>query len=903
VFRDAESELESPHSAGTGRNVVAVIGVNCYPKWPLLTNAVSDAQGALAAFRRLGFEPIVPPLYDEAATADAMRALVTDQLAGLGENDSLVLFFAGHGHTVTQTFQEGDSVKTGYLIPVDGDQPGGAASHWLRLDTWLSDVARLKAKHILVFLDACYSGIALGAFIRNWRGDAGGDPLEQLRTRRSRHVITSALDDQRALDNGPVEGHSLFTGCLIEALRGGIASPGAVVTGSQIALYLQGHVRSYNSGQTPGFGTFEEDKSGELLIQIVADPAIAGAPPTRRPGPGAAPDAPPPLGTPPPLVSTREAAVRVAGDDGQDAADPADRTRVLRTIRVATASRPEAVIDWVRWPGERPIDLAIRVAAADGDHRAPVIIVDGDRDLAGPAARHGDWWQVRARVATHRFRSKRIDVRMADDPRSATRLTVVPRGLGWLSFAALLLSAAICAYVLYATFAGVPGQDWRIALAGVPLASGLAATLGATRQTLVLRGLVQLPGRALALAGALLGVALLPGLGLIAIENHLGVPAVNQRAGVAIEHGTWITGRSEELDALEEDYCTLSPRRSTETLLDLFLPRAVVFAEHPRWPMLGDGISEAERATLQVEHSMTRIDRIDAQDVRLDTCGLSDAAAAIVLDQATVHVPYDWRIAREVVAGRPVLTLHPGQRSSTLFPSTPVISAPGELKCDASGDIRLRKLDVGDATILRWDMAGPGWKSRWEGDGAVAWGCQPTDAETMALYVVTRGAPRVDVELPPDQGQVEVVLDGAKLSCNAPSPGWSVRRRPIAGGSAALVGAVDIPLNSSRAQLVAAADGSALFCGPHEDRTYEVGDYKITVSDRVSLQPKVAVVPPEPGSTFFCYYVGARQTEGPCRGSRCPARCVPTQDALRKNEAPSKRCMVCECAEEPRCER
>ncbi len=272
MFRDVDIDTFAASEDRSGQKVIAAIGIDRYLKWPRLNNAVNDARGALKVFSQLGFEPLVEPLYDETATADALRSLVTDDLAKLGRNDSLVLFFAGHGHTITRTFHEGDSVKTGYIIPADGDSPGGSTARWLRLDSWLSDVARLEAKHILVFLDACHSGIALGSLIK-WRdSQQRTEPLAILGRRRSRRVITSALDDQLAMDSGPVPGHSLFTGCLIEGLNGAIAPPGECVTGSQIGFYLQQRVTSYpSSDQTPDFGSLEEDRRGELIIEIVAE--------------------------------------------------------------------------------------------------------------------------------------------------------------------------------------------------------------------------------------------------------------------------------------------------------------------------------------------------------------------------------------------------------------------------------------------------------------------------------------------------------------------------------------------------------------------------------------------------------------------------------------------------------
>lgn len=256
-----------------GRAYVAVIGIDRYRSWNRLYNAVSDARGALKLFTGLGFELVAPALLDESATADALRRLVIDDLSGLGADDSLILFFAGHGHTVARSYGEA-CVRDGYLIPADGDLPGGRATTWIRLESWLTEITRVPAKHILVILDACHSGLALGPILQ-WRSrgmeNARREPLEQLRVRRSRRIITSALDDQLAMDGGPVRGHSLFTGCLIEAMTGGlVASSGhQIVTGSEIGHYVQRRVSEYpGSSQTPDFGALELDDRGELVVQL-----------------------------------------------------------------------------------------------------------------------------------------------------------------------------------------------------------------------------------------------------------------------------------------------------------------------------------------------------------------------------------------------------------------------------------------------------------------------------------------------------------------------------------------------------------------------------------------------------------------------------------------------------------
>ena len=289
-----------------GRSVIAVIGVDQYEDWPRLHNAVNDARGAAQLFAQLGFAAVTAPLLDGAATGDAMRRLVTNDLAQLAPDDSLVVFFAGHGHTHAVTFDD-VTVKTGYVIPVDAAPPERRdAASWLRLDSWLSDIARLPPRHILVIVDACNSGVALSE-LHKWRGEAT-DPggLAALQSRRSRCVITSALDDQRAADGGPFPGHSLFTGCLLEGLSGSLARDGRrVATGREIGQYLQSRVRSYpHTSQTPDFGAFELDDRGDIVVPIldagtpndVPEPAAAPLPPPAPPAPATLPS--------PPLPST-----------------------------------------------------------------------------------------------------------------------------------------------------------------------------------------------------------------------------------------------------------------------------------------------------------------------------------------------------------------------------------------------------------------------------------------------------------------------------------------------------------------------------------------------------------------------------------------------------------------------
>ncbi|MBW4659777.1 MAG: caspase family protein [Drouetiella hepatica Uher 2000/2452] len=268
-FRTLTPVVIEPEPVKQGRSVVVVIGIDKYTHWRTLNNAVQDALGfQQTLIEKLGFTAPIAPLIDVAATQEAIEALVEEHLRKLlKQDDSLVLFFAGHGHTRID-----EHSKTGYVIPADARMPDAEEERWgdyIRLNHWLEEVAELPAKHILVILDACHSGFALGnaaniyRSAERFRADINRD--------RSRKVITSAKQDQLALDGGPVPGHSLFTGTLINGFNWGEADTdgNGFITSSELGLYLQQKVGQVSgSAQTPEFGSFHRDEKGEMIIAL-----------------------------------------------------------------------------------------------------------------------------------------------------------------------------------------------------------------------------------------------------------------------------------------------------------------------------------------------------------------------------------------------------------------------------------------------------------------------------------------------------------------------------------------------------------------------------------------------------------------------------------------------------------
>jgi uncharacterized caspase-like protein len=251
-----------------GRSLVLVIGINEYLHWQKLKNAVQDACGfQQTLIEKLGFIAPIKPLINGAATKDAIETLVSEQLREIVEkNDNLMLFFAGHGHTRVEELSE-----TGFIIPVNARIPD-TKEYWgdyIRLNHWLQEISELAAQHILVILDACHSGFALGGAMNVFR-DAIRYRKDVTRN-RSRKVITSAKRDQPALDGGPIPSHSLFTGTLINGFNWGEADidGNGFITSSELGLYLQQKVgQASESRQTPEFGSFFLDNQGEMVISL-----------------------------------------------------------------------------------------------------------------------------------------------------------------------------------------------------------------------------------------------------------------------------------------------------------------------------------------------------------------------------------------------------------------------------------------------------------------------------------------------------------------------------------------------------------------------------------------------------------------------------------------------------------
>lgn len=200
-----------------------------------LTGATKDATALWALFKD-SVEGITDRrLLDEEAKAAAIREALDTSLGGAAEDDTVIVFFAGHGTPGHQ------------LVSYDADRD--AIDHTTIPMQELADrLKSTKARASLVILDCCFSG---GAPARVLEGlpvarigvtgatDLGGD---------GRVVLAAARDDQEAFEFGK---HGLFTAALLRVLQEGPGWTDIGVMMEEVTRQVRAEASRTGHEQTP----------------------------------------------------------------------------------------------------------------------------------------------------------------------------------------------------------------------------------------------------------------------------------------------------------------------------------------------------------------------------------------------------------------------------------------------------------------------------------------------------------------------------------------------------------------------------------------------------------------------------------------------------------------------------
>ncbi len=190
-----------------GRYHALVIGNDAYAEVTPLNTAVHDARAVAEILERnYGF---AVTLLTDATRYQALSALSALRKQ-LTEQDNLLVYYAGHGVL-------DEEAELGYWLPVDAEQDNSA--NWIANHDITANIRAIKAKHVLVVADSCYSGTLMRAARTNVEADATGRiaTIKRMAGKRSRTVLTSGGLEPVA-DSGP-SGHSVFADAFLKQLR------------------------------------------------------------------------------------------------------------------------------------------------------------------------------------------------------------------------------------------------------------------------------------------------------------------------------------------------------------------------------------------------------------------------------------------------------------------------------------------------------------------------------------------------------------------------------------------------------------------------------------------------------------------------------------------------------------
>ena len=214
--------------SAAGERWALLIGIDDYQALGKLKYCAADAEAlGRVLVARSGYKPShVVTLTDQTEEAGdrptflniRRRITLISKLAA--EDDTILVFFSGHGVTVD---------GKGYLVPQDGDTQNALALDWVR-----STLEGSKARNRLLILDACHSGSAA-------KGVSGIVP--DLATKGLVMLLSSQKDEVSYPDEKL--GHSVFSYHLLMGLAGKAAAQGEFVTGKSLYDYVLSQMKAW----------------------------------------------------------------------------------------------------------------------------------------------------------------------------------------------------------------------------------------------------------------------------------------------------------------------------------------------------------------------------------------------------------------------------------------------------------------------------------------------------------------------------------------------------------------------------------------------------------------------------------------------------------------------------------
>jgi hypothetical protein len=267
-----------------------VIGIADYPNLRKLPR-VADAREIVATLvdpTLCGYPAAnVDLLEDAGATRDAVRAGLAKISGAAGPKSTVFIYFSGHGGQIKNGPYEGQ-----YLLPVDAVYPddGDLARTAISGAELTAALNAIQAGRLTVVLDCCHAG-GIGEprdIVPAARVEPGLSEsyLDALKAGTGRVIIAATRSTDPAWVRTGAK-HGVFTGHLLEGLRGGARGDGGVIRILDLYTYVQQKVIADQPNQRPVLKVELEDNYPIALYRGGKAPAPS---PTEKPADGFAYD-------------------------------------------------------------------------------------------------------------------------------------------------------------------------------------------------------------------------------------------------------------------------------------------------------------------------------------------------------------------------------------------------------------------------------------------------------------------------------------------------------------------------------------------------------------------------------------------------------------------------------------
>ncbi|MDX1943592.1 MAG: SUMF1/EgtB/PvdO family nonheme iron enzyme [Saprospiraceae bacterium] len=241
--------------------------VQDYDKWGKLRNPIKDAEAIAKELKDLyGFDTLIVRNPTKNQIYDKLEAYRQRKYA---DDAQLLIFFSGHGDYDAAT-------QEGFFIPKDGKLQDSYQDSYLPHTRLERQINSIPCKHILLAIDACYSGtfdkaIALSRDNSNFTRPGASDVNQQRQLfidralkYQSRLYLTSGAKERTP---DPSE----FARQFLAGLRN-FGGDDQVLTFSELCGYME------KANPTPRFGEFEGNEPGGNFLFILKEATSATAP-------------------------------------------------------------------------------------------------------------------------------------------------------------------------------------------------------------------------------------------------------------------------------------------------------------------------------------------------------------------------------------------------------------------------------------------------------------------------------------------------------------------------------------------------------------------------------------------------------------------------------------------------